>query len=68
MKFMPASTQASSRRNDIASSTVQPNTLPPRQSGETWRPERPSARYDDVSIKGLLQSCAEPAGAAWGAA
>src|SRR6185436_872230 len=53
-KFMPASTQASRRRNDIDSSTVQPKTLPPRQIGETSRPERPRER---VSIARLLQGC-----------
>ena len=42
MKFMPASTQASSKLNDVASSTVHPKTLPPKASGETCRPDRPS--------------------------
>src|SRR3712207_578686 len=44
MKFSPASTAASSSLNDVASSTVQPNTLVPRQSGGTIRSERPSRR------------------------
>src|SRR5690606_29357421 len=40
----PASTNASSTRNAPASSRLQPNTLVPRASGCTVRPERPSGR------------------------
>ena len=58
MKFMPASTQASSRRNDSASSTVQPKTLPPRQSGETWRSERPSRRSEEAIHRGIVAGSA----------
>ncbi len=46
MKFMPASSQASSSENDVASSTVQPKTLPPKHSGETCRPLRPRERRE----------------------
>src|SRR5450755_1459689 len=60
-KFMPASTQASRRRNDIASSMVQPKTLPPRQRRETCRPERPSGRSVGVLIDRLLQAALDPA-------
>src|SRR5580765_4225839 len=62
MKFMPASTQASSRRNDSVSSTVQPKTLPPRQSGETRRSDRPSRRSEEGFIEELLQERRRPAG------
>src|SRR5579872_399303 len=44
MKLNPAATNASSIRNDVFSSAVQPNTLVPRQSGETLRFEAPSLR------------------------
>ncbi len=44
MKLQPASSQASSSEKLVASSTVQPNTLPPKASGETCSPELPSAR------------------------
>ena len=55
MKFMPASTQASSRRNDIASSTVQPKTLPPRQMRETCEAgaaERRSGGFIEAIVAG----------------
>src|SRR6185369_15387873 len=45
MKLKPASSHASSSENDVASSAVQPNTLPPKHSGETCRAERPRVRY-----------------------
>ncbi len=44
MKFPPSSTNRSSTANDASRSAVQPNTLPPRQIGETSRPDPPSAR------------------------
>src|SRR4051794_3359824 len=44
MRLNPASTKASSRRNAVASSAVQPNTLPPKASGPTAIPEPPSVR------------------------
>src|SRR4051812_23279463 len=44
MRLNPASTKASSRRNDVASSAVQPNTFPPNASGPTSIPEPPSER------------------------
>src|ERR1700741_3959192 len=48
---MPAATQASSSLNDVASSAVQPNTLPPNISGGSSMPDRPSWR---VSINTSL--------------
>src|SRR5277367_2139782 len=42
MKFVPPPTQASSNLNAVLSSMVQPNTLPPKASGDTRRDERPS--------------------------
>src|SRR5215207_9290402 len=51
MKLNPASRKASSSRNEVASSTVQPKTLPPKQRGETRRSDRPSRR---ISIACLL--------------
>src|SRR6476620_4335588 len=62
-KFIPASTQASRRRNDIDSSTVQPKTLPPRQIRETSRPERPSGRSEEEGMRRLLQGHADRVGA-----
>src|SRR6476619_2211324 len=44
IRLKPASTNASSRRNDVASSTVQPNTLPPNARGTTSNPVLPSLR------------------------
>src|SRR5215211_524881 len=51
MKLKPAATKASSSSNDRCSSAVQPNTLPPKHSGSTFRPEWPSSR---ASIAGRL--------------
>ena len=48
MKSSPASSARSSSRNDVSSSAVQPNTLPPRQSGATRRSERPSCRLSMI--------------------
>src|ERR1700692_3782214 len=44
MKLRPWSTKASSRENDVRSSAVQPNTLPPKTSGATLRSEIPIVR------------------------
>src|ERR1700731_2501847 len=44
MKLNPAPTKALSSSIDRFSSIVQPKTFPPRQSVETFRPERPSIR------------------------
>src|SRR2546421_7850284 len=41
MKLPPAAVKASSTAWDCAASAVQPNTLPPRHSGNTSRPVRP---------------------------
>src|SRR5579863_1237584 len=43
-KLNPAPTNASKIANDAASSAVQPKTFPPRQMGETSRPDPPSLR------------------------
>src|SRR6187401_1129972 len=43
-RLNPASTNASSRRNDVGSSTVHPNTLPPNARGATSNPVLPSVR------------------------
>ena len=51
MRLKPASTNVSSNRNDVGSSTVQPNTLPPNASGATSKPVFPSLRF---SIGGSL--------------
>src|SRR3569832_2468535 len=52
MKLKPASIHASRIENDVRSSAVHPNTLPPRQMGETERAERPRARYCMRTILG----------------
>src|SRR6202166_4241647 len=44
MKLRPSATKASSRENDVRSSAVQPNTLPPKTSGATLRSELPIVR------------------------
>src|SRR5512146_2474831 len=44
MRLKPASTNASSSANEVCSSAVQPNTLPPNASGATSSTERPSLR------------------------
>src|SRR5882724_1486967 len=41
----PASTKASRMANDVGSSAVQPNTLPPRTSGAVSSPLLPSLRF-----------------------
>src|SRR5690349_4138962 len=41
MALNPASKNASRRRNDVASSAVQPKTLPPKTSGAIESPVRP---------------------------
>src|ERR1700693_5118643 len=51
MKLNPAPTKALSSSIDRFSSIVQPKTFPPKQSGDTFRPERPSIRS---SIPALL--------------
>src|SRR6266581_2346720 len=43
-RLNPASTNASRSWNDLASSAVQPNTLPPKASGATSNPVSPSLR------------------------
>ena len=53
MKFRPPSTRVSSRRWLVGASAVQPNTLPPKHSGGTWRPERPTLRYSIVELLDL---------------
>src|SRR5579875_3315571 len=41
----PRSTNASSNRNEVASSAVHPNTLPPNTNGTISRPDFPKARF-----------------------
>src|SRR5215471_3260899 len=48
-RLNPAPKKASSSLNDIASSAVQPNTLPPRASGATSNPVLPSLRFGIAS-------------------
>src|SRR5690606_27362927 len=49
MALKPRSTKRSSSLNEVASSAVQPKTLPPSTSGAISRPERPSVRFSMVS-------------------
>src|SRR6186713_1648721 len=58
MKEKPASTKASSSLCDVASSAVQPNTLPPKAMGANSRLDLPSLRF---SMLMLLASCSSPA-------
>src|SRR5882757_9509190 len=55
MQLPPAATKASSNVNDVASSTVQPKTLPPNTSGAICRADLPSRRF---STAFLLQELA----------
>src|SRR3984957_11876310 len=49
-KLNPASTNASRMAKDVGSSAVQPKTLPPRQMGETSRPDPPNLRVFIIVI------------------
>src|SRR5579871_7040469 len=49
MKEKPASTKASSSLCEVASSAVQPNTLPPKAMGANSRPDLPSLRFSMTS-------------------
>src|SRR5688572_20018126 len=51
MKLKPPATNPSSSRWLVASSAVQPNTLPPRHSGATRKGDWPSCRF---SMRSLL--------------
>ena len=44
MRLKPAATNVSSKRNEVASSAVQPKTFPPNASGATSSPEAPIVR------------------------
>src|SRR5580692_11548062 len=55
-KLNPASTKASRMAKDVGSSAVQPKTLPPRQMGETSRPDPPKLRvFIDIAGSRLLR-------------
>ena len=54
MKLKPAPTKPSSSLNDIASSAVQPNTLPPNMSGATSIADLPSLRFSIGSFPNAL--------------
>src|ERR1700675_1370751 len=62
MKLNPAPTKALSTSIDRFSSIVQPKTFPPRQSVETFRPERPSIRSSipTLLVYGYLGSLKTP--------
>jgi hypothetical protein len=45
MASKPAATKRSSSLNEVASSMVQPNTLPPNITGAISSPEFPSRRF-----------------------
>src|ERR1700722_7430782 len=53
-KLNPAPTKASRMAKEVGSSAVQPKTLPPRQMGETSRPDAPSLRVF-IDISGSLR-------------
>src|SRR5688500_7859477 len=55
MKLTPASRAFATMRSAVASSVGPPNIIVPRQSGETFKPLRPSLRY----------SIRHPPGARW---
>src|SRR5258706_12497999 len=54
MKLKPAAKKASIRRCEVASSAVQPNTLPPSASGANSRPDWPSLRLSMSNSQGYL--------------
>jgi antitoxin HigA-1 len=45
MQSKPAATNASSKENEVLSSTVQPKTFPPKTSGAISKPESPNLRF-----------------------
>src|SRR5579875_3019670 len=66
MKFNPASAKASNKRNEVASSMVQPNTLPPKHSGVTCNGDLPSVLVFIISpvrrrcVKAVSQGSLSP--------
>src|SRR5579862_434082 len=55
MKSKPAATNSSRIRNEAASSSVQPKTLPPRHSGAVWIVDSPSRRFSMTAcVRALL--------------
>src|SRR5512144_2285846 len=52
IRLKPAATKRSSSANDVGSSAVQPNTLPPSANGATRMPLRPRGRFS--TMKGLV--------------
>src|SRR5690349_21372630 len=58
MASNPASTKESSRAKDVASSAVQPKTLPPNTRGAMSRPLEPSLRL--VRVVMGRSPCGEP--------
>src|SRR5512139_188424 len=52
IRLKPASTKASSSSNECASSTLQPNTLPPKASGAMDNDDLPSGRLCTVEHLG----------------
>src|SRR5438128_9349812 len=55
MNEKPESTKASSSLCDVASSAVQPNTLPPKAMGANSIPDLPSLRFSMVLLFLLLR-------------
>ena len=55
MKLKPAATKASSKAKEVASSAVQPNTLPPKASGAICKDDWPSLRFS-ISISAMKKS------------
>src|SRR5690242_9921231 len=54
MNEKPASTKASSSLCEVASSAVQPNTLPPNAIGANSRPDLPSLRFSMIYSFGWI--------------
>src|SRR3954465_7182135 len=64
MKLPPEPVKSSSTANEAFSSAVQPKTLPPRQTGETLRPLRPSSRNSMLGswVRGVIGNEQQQAG------
>src|SRR5690606_11871947 len=64
MALKPRSTKRSSSLNEVASSAVQPKTLPPSTSGAISRPERPSLRLSMGVASGVSNGSGNGGGTA----
>src|SRR5258705_2017942 len=69
MKFPPAAANASRIANEVGSSAVQPNTLPPNMSGETRKLVLPKERscmmhlhFEWLRCRNMNSACSKSSG------